>query len=63
MNAHREVPFPAPSHWIDGRPVEGSGPLFDVVNPADESVIASVHEGTAEDVDKAVDTALAAFPG
>ncbi|MEU9287641.1 aldehyde dehydrogenase family protein [Streptomyces sp. NPDC048275] len=63
MNANREVPFPVPSHWIDGRAVQGSGPLIDVVNPADESVIASVHEGTAEDVDKAVDAALAAFPG
>ncbi|MER5688403.1 aldehyde dehydrogenase family protein [Streptomyces sp. NPDC002205] len=63
MNANREVSFPTPSHWIDGRAVEGSGPLIDVVNPADESVIASMHEGTAEDVDKAVDAALAAFPG
>ncbi|MFJ9034029.1 aldehyde dehydrogenase family protein [Streptomyces sp. NPDC102274] len=63
MNAHHEVPFPTPSHWIDGRAVAGSGPLIDVVNPADESVIASVHEGTVEDVDNAVDAALAAFPG
>ncbi|WP_271223599.1 aldehyde dehydrogenase family protein [Streptosporangium carneum] len=63
MNENREVPFLTPSHWIDGRAVEGSGPPIDVVNPADESVIASVHEGTAEDVDKAVDAAVAAFPG
>ncbi|GAA3824884.1 aldehyde dehydrogenase family protein [Streptomyces chiangmaiensis] len=63
MNENREAPFPTPSHWIDGRAVPGTGPLIDVVNPADESVIASVHEGTAEDVDKAVDAALAAFPG
>ncbi|MGW1728022.1 aldehyde dehydrogenase family protein [Streptomyces sp. NPDC002306] len=62
MNETREVPFPTPSHWIDGRAVQGSGALFDVVNPADESVIASVHEGTDEDVDKAVEAALAAFP-
>ncbi|MEU4098681.1 aldehyde dehydrogenase family protein [Streptomyces sp. NPDC026673] len=62
MNAHPEVPFPTPSHWIDGRAVQGSGALFSVVNPADESVIASVHEGTAEDVDQAVNAALAAFP-
>ncbi|MFJ8787751.1 aldehyde dehydrogenase family protein [Streptomyces sp. NPDC102462] len=63
MNTNHEVPFPAPSHWIDGRAVPGSGPLIDVLNPADASVVASVHEGTAEDVDKAVDAALAAFPG
>ncbi|MFH9090164.1 aldehyde dehydrogenase family protein [Streptomyces sp. NPDC017673] len=63
MNENPAVPFPTPSHWIDGRPLRGSGPLIDVVNPADESVIAAVPEGTAEDVDKAVDAALAAFPG
>ncbi|MFL4901906.1 aldehyde dehydrogenase family protein [Streptomyces sp. MMS24-I2-30] len=63
MNELREVPFPAPSHWINGRAVRGSGPLTDVLNPADESVIASVHEGTTEDVDSAVDAAFAAFPG
>ncbi|MFE9622899.1 aldehyde dehydrogenase family protein [Streptomyces sp. NPDC006527] len=62
MNEEPAVPFPTPSHWIDGRAVQGSGPLIDVVNPADESVIAAVHEGTAEDVDLAVDAALAAFP-
>ncbi len=43
MNETHDVPFPAPSHWIDGRAVRGSGPLIDVVNPADDSVIASVH--------------------
>ncbi|MFJ5219846.1 aldehyde dehydrogenase family protein [Streptomyces sp. NPDC088354] len=63
MNEDREFPFPPPSHWINGRAVQGSGPLIDVVNPADESVIASVHEGTEADVDLAVDAALAAFPG
>ncbi|WP_031517439.1 aldehyde dehydrogenase family protein [Streptomyces sp. NRRL F-5123] len=63
MNAHSQFPFPAPSHWIGGRAVRGSGPLIDVVNPADASVIATVHEGTAEDVDMAVDAALAALPG
>ncbi|WP_369226976.1 aldehyde dehydrogenase family protein [Streptomyces sp. R39] len=63
MNDNPKVPFPAPSHWIDGRAVRGSGPLIDVVNPADESVIATLDEGTAEDVDMAVDAALAAFPG
>ncbi|WP_030987807.1 aldehyde dehydrogenase family protein [Streptomyces sp. NRRL WC-3744] len=63
MNENTAVPFPTPSHWIDGRPLRGSGPLIDVVNPADESVIATVREGTADDVDRAVDAALAALPG
>ncbi|MFJ5270782.1 aldehyde dehydrogenase family protein [Streptomyces sp. NPDC088358] len=63
MNDNPNVPFPTPSHWIDGRAVRGSGPLIDVVNPVDESVIAAVHEGTGEDVDMAVDAALAACPG
>ncbi|GAQ51386.1 3-succinoylsemialdehyde-pyridine dehydrogenase [Streptomyces acidiscabies] len=63
MNEQRTVPFPAPSHWIDGRTVEGSGPLIEVVNPADTSVVATLHEGTTEEVDLAVDAALAAFPG
>lgn len=63
MNENPNTPFPTPSHWIDGRAVRGSGPLINVVNPADESVVAAVHEGTAKDVDDAVEAALAAFPG
>ncbi|MEU1167830.1 aldehyde dehydrogenase family protein, partial [Streptomyces sp. NPDC005921] len=63
MSENPELPFPTPSHWIDGRAVRGSGPLIDVVNPADESVLATVREGTSEEVDLAVDAALAAFPG
>ncbi|MFG2970324.1 aldehyde dehydrogenase family protein [Streptomyces sp. NPDC048288] len=63
MSENPELPFPTPSHWIDGRAVRGSGPLIDVVNPADASVLATVREGTSEDVDLAVDAALAAFPG
>ncbi|MGW9032789.1 aldehyde dehydrogenase family protein [Streptomyces sp. NPDC055722] len=62
MNENSDVPFPALSHWIGGRAVPGSGPLLDVVNPADDSVVASVAQGTPEDVDQAVDAALAAFP-
>jgi aldehyde dehydrogenase (NAD+) len=63
MNESVKTPFPTPSHWIDGRAVRGSGPLIDVVNPADESVAAQVHEGTEEDVNAAVEAALAAQPG
>src|SRR5689334_15955244 len=35
---------------------------IEVLNPADEQVIASVPAGTAEDVDEAVRAARAAFP-
>ncbi|MBO1332472.1 aldehyde dehydrogenase family protein [Streptomyces sp. VRA16 Mangrove soil] len=63
MNTTHTVSFPAPSHWIDGRAVRGSGPLLDVVNPADESVVATLHEGTDAELDLAVSAARAAFDG
>ncbi|AXE25755.1 aldehyde dehydrogenase family protein [Streptomyces globosus] len=44
------------------RPAAGSDRI-EVVNPADEQVIADVPAGTAEDVDAAVRAARAAFPG
>ncbi|MFE6104806.1 aldehyde dehydrogenase family protein [Streptomyces laurentii] len=62
MNAHPEV-SPTPSHWIDGRAVEGAGRSIDVVNPADASAFAAVHEATAEELDTAVAAARAALPG
>jgi aldehyde dehydrogenase (NAD+) len=52
---------PVPTHWIDGHTVPFQGPGIDVVNPATGEVIASVPEGTAEDVDRAVTAAVAAF--
>ncbi|MER8047330.1 aldehyde dehydrogenase family protein [Streptomyces sp. NPDC094032] len=63
MNKEHTASFPAPSHWIDGRAVRGSGPPIDVVNPADETVVATFREGTAEDLDLAVGAALAAWDG
>ncbi|MFF9569231.1 aldehyde dehydrogenase family protein [Streptomyces sp. NPDC014685] len=50
--------------YIDGawRPAAGRDTI-EVVNPADEQVIAHVPAGTAEDVDAAVRAARAAFPG
>src|SRR6476619_6137805 len=39
------------------------GELLDIVNPADESVITQVLVGTAADVDRAVDAAIAANSG
>ncbi|MEV4193773.1 aldehyde dehydrogenase family protein, partial [Streptomyces toxytricini] len=44
------------------RPAAGRDRI-EVVNPADEQVIADVPAGTAEDVDAAVRAARAAFPG
>ncbi|MFI1440556.1 aldehyde dehydrogenase family protein [Streptomyces fructofermentans] len=63
MEQRTELPLPAPSHWIDGRAVPASGSLIDVVNPATDTVFASIPEGSAEDVDLAVEAATRAFPG
>ncbi|KES06841.1 aldehyde dehydrogenase [Streptomyces toyocaensis] len=50
--------------YIDGAWRPAAGPdVIEVVNPADEQVIASVPAGTVEDVDAAVRAARAALPG
>jgi len=50
--------------FIDGAWRPAAGPdVIEVVNPADEQVIATVPAGTAEDVDAAVRAARAALPG
>lgn len=49
-------------HFINGKFVAPSGPMTDVVNPADDSVIAKLAKGTEEDVNAAVEAARAAFP-
>ncbi|MFB7598449.1 aldehyde dehydrogenase family protein [Streptomyces sp. NPDC056160] len=57
MKAHDDM-------YIGGawRPAPGRD-VIEVVNPADEQVVATVPAGTAEDVDAAVRAARAAFPG
>ncbi|PRX49146.1 aldehyde dehydrogenase (NAD+) [Prauserella shujinwangii] len=51
-------------NYVEGEWVPSSGTRgIDVVNPATEEVIATVPEGTAEDVDAAVAAARRAFPG
>src|SRR6202453_2051347 len=45
--------------WV---PSTGKGSLY-VIDSATEEVFATIPEGTAEDVDKAVEAAAAAFPG
>src|SRR4029079_1193082 len=47
---------------VGGQPVDAAdGQTFDVVDPADGAVIASVPQGGREDVDRAVAAAPAAF--
>lgn len=46
---------------IDGRLVPGSGGAFEIVDPATEAVIGLAAQGTAEDMDAAVDAARRAF--
>jgi aldehyde dehydrogenase (NAD+) len=54
--------YPAPAHWIGGRPEPHDGPVIDVVDPATGNIVAAVPDGTAADVDRAVAAATAAFP-
>jgi aldehyde dehydrogenase (NAD+) len=62
MNSISELSFPAPAHWIDGQAILFDGPVIDVVNPATGAVIATVPDGTSDDVDHAVTAATDAFP-
>lgn len=49
-------------HWIDGRDTPSSGnQRIDVINPANQTVIASTPAGTIADVDAAVNAAQRAF--
>lgn len=50
-------------HYINGAFVESAGTeVLDVINPATEEVIGKISNGTAEDVDRAVQAAKEAFP-
>ncbi|MGW3183831.1 gamma-aminobutyraldehyde dehydrogenase [Kitasatospora sp. NPDC001119] len=51
------------AQYIAGRQTRGSGEPFQVVNPADGSVVEQVALATAGDVDTAVAAARAALPG
>src|SRR5215475_2000646 len=49
-------------NFVDGREIEaGRGELLDVRNPATGEVIAKIPNSTAEDVDRAMKSARAAF--
>ena len=63
-NSHSIVTQPSEQFYIDGRwvsPVIAAS--LPVVNPATEEVVAQVASGSAEDVDRAVAAARAAFAG
>ncbi|WP_037362461.1 CoA-acylating methylmalonate-semialdehyde dehydrogenase [Amycolatopsis orientalis] len=51
------------SHWIDGKPVVGSGRTGDVYDPATGQVSAQVDFAGPAEVDQAVAAAAAALPG
>lgn len=48
-------------HWIDGKPAIGSGGTFETRSPVDDSLLATVVRGTADDIDQAAKTAKRAF--
>src|SRR6201985_1021794 len=51
-------------NFVDGREIEaGPGPMLDVRNPATGEVIAQIPNSTAEDIDRAMKSARAAFEG
>src|ERR1700743_1679457 len=51
-------------NFVDGREIEaGRGDMLDVRNPATGDVIARIPNSTAEDVDRAMKSARAAFEG
>lgn len=46
---------------IDGQLVAGKGPVLDIINPANESVVASIATASEEQMEQAVSAAKAAF--
>ncbi len=51
-------------NFVDGREIEaGRGEMLDVRNPATGDVIARIPNSTAEDIDRAMKSARAAFEG
>ena len=47
--------------FVDGRFVSGGGGQMDSINPADETVLATVEVASADDVDRAVRAARRAY--
>ena len=63
MNAPQPHAAPTLDHWIGGAAVPpAGGRYFDDLNPLDDSLYARAADGNAEDVERAVQAADAAFP-
>ena len=52
---------PAGSHFVDGKFVDGDGPEFESIHPADRSVIARLRAADAAVVEQAMDAARSGF--
>ncbi|MBK0419780.1 aldehyde dehydrogenase family protein [Leucobacter sp. CSA1] len=59
---HRLTPTTDPEMTIGGDAVRGGGPVIEVFNPATGAPLAEVPSASAEQVDRAVTAAAAAFP-
>ena len=61
---HSAIEVEVHGNFVDGREIEaGAGPMLDVRNPATGDVIARIPNSTAEDIDRAMKSARAAFEG
>jgi acyl-CoA reductase-like NAD-dependent aldehyde dehydrogenase len=64
VHAHSQIAVETHGNFVDGREIEaGTGELIDVRNPATGEVIARICDSTAEDIDRAMKSARAAFEG
>src|SRR4029079_119872 len=52
---------PVGSHFVDGKFVDGDGPEFDSIHPADGSVIARLRGADPAVVEQAMDAAVSGF--
>jgi delta 1-pyrroline-5-carboxylate dehydrogenase len=61
---HHAIDVEIHGNFVDGREIEaGNGPMLDVRNPATGEVIAKIPNSTADDIDRAMKSARAAFEG
>ena len=61
---HSAIEVEVHGNFVDGREIEaGAGQMLDIRNPATGDVIARIPNSTAEDIDRAMKSARAAFEG
>jgi hypothetical protein len=61
---HSAIEVEVHGNFVDGREIEaGAGQMLDIRNPATGDVIARIPNSTAEDIDRAMQSARAAFEG